>query len=132
MNDTMNAILKEVPEGEYVVDIIEMQSAIDRKDRTVVTWLLKIVDGQFAGCILPKRFYMVTQKVTEFLKRELRMVGVDANSPEEFEAKKTEAYGTRIRLTATTNDQGYRVYYVKEVIGKGDMPQSTTAKKTGW
>jgi hypothetical protein len=36
----MGGIITEVPEGEYVVDIVEMQSAIDGKGRKVVMWML--------------------------------------------------------------------------------------------
>lgn len=129
----MSAILQEVPEGEYLADIVEMTSAIDGKNRKVVTWTLKMSDGPFEGCILLKKFYVINPKVSEFLKRELRLVGVEANNNQEFEAKKTEAYGKRICFTAVTNDQGYRVYYVKEVVGKGDGAAPTTkSEDVGW
>jgi hypothetical protein len=60
------------------------------------------------------------------------MIGIEANNGQEFEAKKTEAYGKRIRITATTSDQGYRAYYVKEVLGKGDESPAATTAKVGW
>jgi hypothetical protein len=128
----MNALINEVPEGEYVVDIVEMQSAIDGRGRKVVIWTLCMTDGPYAGDFLLKKYYVINPKVKDFLKRELRMIGIEANSAPEFEAKKTEAYGKRIRITAMTNDQGYRAYYVKEVIGKGDVPPAATTAKTGW
>jgi hypothetical protein len=128
----MSAIINEVPEGEYVVDIVEMKSTTDGKDRKVVRWTLVMVDGPFAGCVLLKKYYVINKKAEDFLKGELRIIGIEANSAEEFEAKKAEAYGKRIRITATTNDQGYRAYYVKEVIGKGEVPPAATTAKTGW
>ena len=129
----MSAILQEVPEGEYLADIVEMTSAIDGKNRKVVTWTLKMADSPFEGCILLKKFYVINAKVSEFLKRELRLVGVEANNNQEFETKKEQAYGTRMRLTATTNDQGFRVYYVKEVVGKGDGPApAVKSEDVGW
>lgn len=95
--------------------------------------MLKLVEAPFEGNILPKPYYLVNRKVTDFLKRELRLVGVEANNNQEFEANKAEAYGKRIRFTAVTNDQGYRVYYVKEVVGKGDGPApAAKSEDVGW
>lgn len=129
----MNAILQDVPEGEYLADIIEMTSAIDGKNRKVVTWMLKLVEAPFEGNFLPKKYYLVNPKVADFLKRELRLIGIEVNDATEFETKKTEAYGKRIRFTAVTNDQGYRVYYVKEVVGKGDGPApAAKSEDVGW
>ena len=128
----MVAIINEVPEGEYVVDIVEMQSAIDGRGRKVVIWTLRMTDGPYAGYFLQKKYYLINQKVEDFLKRELRLIGIEANNGQEFEAKKTEAYGKRIRITATTNDQGYRACYVKEVIGRGEDPPAAATAKVGW
>ena len=74
----MNIVLKEVPEGEYIVEIVEMKSLIDRKNRKVVTWLLRIVNGPFAESFLEKKYYLVNKNVAAFLKKELVMIGIQA------------------------------------------------------
>jgi hypothetical protein len=127
----METVIQDVPDGEYIVDIMEMKSTVDIKDRKVVTWLLKVADGQYLGSVLPKKYYLVSPKVLGFLKKELHMVGVEANNGEEFEARKTAAYGKRIRITVVTNDQGFRVIYVKEVVGMSDTPPPVR-ENIGW
>ena len=123
----MSSIIQEVPEGEYIVEIADIQSFIDNRGRKVVMWMLEILDGPFAGNILPKKYYMVNQKVADLLKRELRAIGVEACNSQELDAKKAEAIGTRFRLIALTNDQGFRAYYVKEHLGKWDKPKEPPA-----
>ncbi len=116
----MSAIIKEIPEGEYIVDIVEMQTSVDHKNRKVVSWMLKIVEGPYAESLLQKRYYVVNAKVAEHLKKELMLVGVDAKNAQEFESKKALSYGKRIRITAMANDQGFQSLYVKDVIGMGE------------
>jgi len=126
----MSAIIKEIPEGEYVCDIVEMQSVTDHKNRKVVSWVLRIVNGPYADALLQKRYYVVNAKVAEHLKKELIQVGVDAKNAQDFEAKKTLAYGKRIRIMATTND-GFQCLYVKEVIGMGETVKPPS-EIVGW
>ena len=127
----MSTMLSEIPEGEYTCDIMQMENKVDGKNRKVVTWLLKIVGGPYDNQFIQKRFFIVNEKVAAFLKRELKIVGVEAIDAADFEAKKTLAYGKRIRVTASVNEQGFPVLYVKDVLGKSDVPASET-KNVGW
>ena len=127
----MSIMLNEIPEGTYTADIMQMESKTDSKNRKVVTWLLKIVGGPYDNQFIQKRFYVVSEKVAEFLKKELRLVGVEAVDAADFETKKTLAYGKRILITASINEQGFLAYYVKDVLGKSDAPVVET-KNVGW
>jgi len=127
----MSAIIKDVPEGEYIVDIVEMQTSVDHKNRKVVSWMLKIVEGPYADSFLRKTYYVVNAKAAESLKKELLLVGINANDSNDFEAKKTLAYGKRIKISAVTNDQGFQVFYVKEVVGMGETVKPPS-EIVGW
>ena len=128
----MGNTIIDMSDGEYIVDIVEMQSSIDTKNRKLVVWVLKLVEGAHAGCTFPKNFYLTTPKVVDFMKKELLLVGISANSAEDFESKKSQAYGKRIRIEALTNEQGFRVYYVKGVIGQVNVTPAVAAKDIGW
>ncbi len=131
------SVISEVPEGEYSVEIVDIQSFIDHRGRKVLMWMLELMDSPFVGSVLPKKYYVVNQEVVTLLKRELRAIRVEANNAQELEAKKADAIGTRFRLKALTNDQGFRVYYVKEYLGKRDKPKeppaaAAAAAAVGW
>jgi len=106
----------QIPPGEYVCEILEIETAMDHKVRRVVTWRMRIIGGQHDGLIVEKRFYLVSQAVVDFLRKELAILGLTVSTSKDLETVKSQAYGTMVRLTAVMNEQGYTIYYVKERV----------------
>ena len=122
----------EVPEGEYVCEIIDMQATIDGKDRQVVTWFMKVVGGQYNGHLIEKKYYVVSQKVATLLKADLLMVGVDAPTALDFEANKQLAYGRRVKIGAKMNEEGYMTFCLKGIEHAVDLLMKGIASVRFW
>lgn len=99
--------------GMYTATIDKMELTEDAQGREVVTWHLTVVGGPHDGETLQKRFYTDYEKVREFLKKELRLLGLDIKNAKDYEARKAETYGKRVEIEVVINDEGYPVCYLK-------------------
>jgi hypothetical protein len=125
----MKTKMFQVAEGEYDCVIVEINSEMDGKARRVITWTLKILGGQYDGIVIEKKFYLVNKEVFEFLKKELKMLGIEPKTEADFASMKTQAYGKHARISAVMNDQGFMAYYLKEVLDKKE-PQVAIGEQT--
>lgn len=109
----MSTFILEVPEGDYDCEVLDITTIIDEKNRKKMTWDLRIATGPYKSQAIKKHFYLVKASVADFLKKELKILGIEAKDSEDFEVKKINIIGKRIVITATVNDQGHPAYYVK-------------------
>jgi len=126
----MSQMLSEMRDGEYtgeIVDIIEETTAAgDPK----VSWILKIVGGEYDGALVEKKYHLKNDKAKDFLKKELKLIGYEVADSTEFEAKKSQIIGTKIVFTAKNTDEGWLVLYVKGLVGC--ETKNAAPKKKGW
>lgn len=121
-----------LPDGDHIFEVVDIQRNLDKKNRIVVTWHLKVAEGPHAGVTVLKRYYLVNPKVAEILKRDLAFLGVLAENKEELEVRKAQALGKRILAAASVNEYGYQCYYPKKVI-EGDAADRTDSPSvSGW
>ena len=112
-----------IPEGEYVADIIEMSLKRDNKNRKVAEWKLKIVGGPLDQQMVTKRYYLIKESVANFLKREMKILGIDIVSSADFDVKKEQAVGKRITFGAQINETGSNDLYVRTLV---KLPEANT------
>ena len=127
----MTTFALNVPEGEYDCDVMDIRTITDEKNRKKMTWDLRIAVGPYKSQPIEKLYYLVKESVIDFLKGELKLLGFEPMSGEEFETKKHEIVGKRITITATVNKHGYPAYYIK---GWANIQDAPTAKVSdfGW
>jgi hypothetical protein len=111
----MQKYLTYLPNGEYLADIKNIDRRMDKKNRQVVCWDLRIVDGQYAGQYVPKRFYLDYKKSVDFLKKELSILGVEVANAQDLDKNRLLVIGKRIRMTSVSEGESMSLY-VKEVV----------------
>lgn len=125
----MTTRMFQVPEGEYMAELISITSELDGKARKVITWTMRIIGGEHADVVIEKKFYLVKKEVFDFLKKELKMLGIEPKSESDFATMKTQAYGKHVRINAIINKEGFACYYLKEVMDKKE-PQVAVGDQT--
>lgn len=103
-------------EGEYIVEVIATNVTTNDKEQIVVTLKLKIVEGPHAGLVIEKKYHFKNEpdnKAKAFFFKELARMGIDVKNSHDFEAKKEQLFGKRIRIEAVENEEGFMTYYVK-------------------
>lgn len=115
----MNNLENGLVDGEYIAEIISIENTVDKKNRSIVEWKLTVTGNDGQGVILRKRHYLNSQKSIDYLKKELERIGIIAADGKEFEQKRRQANGLKVKMTVSTNDHGYQVYYVQGVV-QGD------------
>ncbi len=121
-----------LPDGDHIFEVVDIQRTVDKKNRIVMTWHLKVAEGPYAGVTVQKRYYLVNPKVAEMLKRDLAFLGVLVENKEELEAKKGQALGKRFLAAASINEQGYQCYYPKKIIVGDTGDRTDSSPVSGW
>lgn len=132
MNSSENRPECPLPDGDHIFEVVNIQRTVDKKNRIVMTWYLKVAEGPHAGVTVQKRYYLVNPKVAEILKRDLAFLGVLAENKEELEAKKGQALGKRFLAAATVNEHGYQCYYPKKIIVGDTGDRTDSSPVSGW
>ena len=104
---------QQLPPGDYNCRSLDIEFTRDDKERKLVTWMLEVVGGPENGANIEKRYYLTTQNVVEFLKKEFAMLGLTIQRGKDIEEQKGAINGKLVRLTAQTNSNGYSSYYLK-------------------
>lgn len=127
-------VITEMNDGEYTGEIVDMTTEETADGYPKVTWLIRIVGGEHDGACVEKKYYLKNQKVTDFLKKEFKLIGHEIISSDDMEAKKADIVGTRIVFTAVNNDAGWLVFYVKGVVKDSTWtpPFEGEKKKKTW
>ena len=128
----MKANTFEVPEGTYTCKITDINTVLDEKARNKMTWTLKIVDGSYLDSIIEKKFYLTTPKAVGFLKKELKLLGMDVKSSAEFDIRKAELIGVCLILEVKLNEQGYPIFFVKGLALPQDEKVKTEETDINW
>jgi hypothetical protein len=113
----MNGIETGLIDGDYMATIESIENVVDKKNRKVVGWNLKL-NANGGEYPLTKRHYLTSEKAVEFLKKELKLIGIIVKDSAELEQKRHQATGVKMTVSVTTNEHGYQVVYVKNVLGK--------------
>lgn len=108
--------MQQIQDAEYIADILAIDHRIDNKNREIVELTLQIANGALTGTVIKKRYYLMTQKVAEFLKKEMALINVTFQDKADFDTKKHLAVGKRVAFTAVTNESGSQSFYLTGVI----------------
>ena len=109
-------VLRELADGKYTGEIIDITIKDTPNGYPKVTWLLRIIGGAHDGECVEKNFYLKSRGAMNFLKKELKLIGFKVEDGKELKAMKQQIIGTRIKFTAQVNDFGYLVLYAKGVM----------------
>lgn len=102
-----------LPDGDHVVDIINIERRTNSQGKKTVEWTLRAVNEPYAGVEFIKKYYLTNEKVMQFLIKELEIVGVTARNGEELDRERIKAIGRRIIITVVTNEaSGFQTYYI--------------------
>lgn len=127
----MNGIEVGLIDGDYIATIQSIENVVDNKDRKIVEWNLKLnVDG--SDYPLKKRHYLTSAKAVEFLKKELKKIGIIVKDSTDLEQKRHQAAGVELTVSVKTNEYGYQVVYVKHVHGKDGNIAGLTQTPVVW
>lgn len=124
----MKTKMFQLPADDYECVILQINSELDGKARRVITWILRVIGGPYDGNVIEKKFYLVNKTASDFLKKELKMLGIEPVTESDFGKMKNQAYGLQIKITASINEQGFACYYLKEVLKK--EPQVAVGDQT--
>jgi hypothetical protein len=106
-----------LPDGHYVVEVTGIERKTDSKNRKVVEWSLRVVEGNLAGTEFTKKYYLANEKVIKFLTKELAGIGIVATTGEELDREKDKVIGRRIFMDVVTSKaNGSQGYYVKGLV----------------
>ena len=122
-------VLHELNDGKYTGEIVDITTEETPDGYPKMTWLLKVIGGQYDGACVEKKYFLKNQRVIDFLKKELKLIGFEIEGSDELEARKSEIIGTRIEFTAQMNGQGFLVLYAKGAV-KGAANTAVPEKKT--
>jgi len=127
-------ILQELNDGLYTGEIVDIITEETTDGCPKVTWRIRILDGENYGAFVEKKYYLKNQKVIDFLKKELLVIGHEIASSEDMEAKKADIVGTQITFSALNNDAGFLVFYVKGLASDKTSMRSNGGgkKKKAW
>ena len=103
----------EIPEGMYSCEIMSLNEIIDKMNRKVTVWWLKIFEGEYKDHYIEKRFYVEKDGSRDFLKKELRILGFVVNNSQQYYEHKNELLGMQILVLNVINDEGSPSFYVK-------------------
>ena len=126
-------VLCEMNDGEYNGEIVEIRSEETSNGCPKLTWVIRILDGEYEGACVEKNYYLKNQRVIDFLKKEFKLAGHEINGSDDMEAKKADIIGTRIKFSAVNNDAGFLVFYVKGLVKDSTWtPFKEEKKKKAW
>ncbi len=108
--------MAQIHDAEYIADILAIDHRIDNKNRELVELTLQIANGALTGTIIKKRYYLMTRKVAEFLKKEMDLIHVTFADKADFDTKMHLAVGKRVAFTAVTNESGNQSFYLSGEI----------------
>lgn len=104
--------------GVYTCIIEDMEFKTDDKNRQIAVWNLTVTGGEHDGESFKKKYYLVSQKVADFLAKEMKMLGVEISNSQDFKAKRAETYGMLVKVQVTFNNQGEPAIYLKGVVSE--------------
>ncbi len=122
----------DLPDGQYVAEILDMTSSKNAKGVPVVEWKLKIVGGPRDQLEVSKVFYLTNDKAKAFLTKELGILGIDVQNGQQFIEKKSKCIGKRIRIQAVTSDEGWSSFYLKGVLDGDATGKEEDDDDLGW
>ena len=126
-------VLYEMNDGDYIGEIVDLATDETSDGCPKVTWVIRILDGEYDGACVEKKYYLKNQKVIDFLKKEFKLAGHEINSSDDMEAKKADIIGTQIKFSAVNNDAGFLVFYVKGLMKDSTWtPFKDEKKKKAW
>jgi len=125
-------VLHELKDGKYTGEIVDITTEETPDGYPKMTWLLKIISGKNDAACVEKKFYLKNQRVIDFLKKELKLIGFEIEGSDELEARKSEIIGTKIEFTAQRNDQGFLVLYAKGAVKGAAKTAVPEKKKKAW
>jgi len=126
----MTQTITELPDGEYKGEITEIIEETTSQGYPKISWILKIIGGEYNGDCVAKNYHLKNDRAKDFLKKELRLSGHEVADSTEFEEKKSQIIGTKIVFTAKNTDEGWLVLYVKGLAGC--ETKNAAPKKKGW
>ena len=103
----------EIPDGFYVCKTTDIIHGINKEEYKTINWILVIMEGPHKDKIIDKPFTLKSEKVKNFLLKELHLAELSVNNGAELESRKTELYGKYLMIEAKMNDSGFPAFYVK-------------------
>lgn len=126
-------VLYEMENGDYNGEIVDITTEETSNGCPKVTWVIRILNGEYEGACVQKHYYLKNQRVIDFLKKEFKLAGHEINSSDDMEAKKADIIGTQIKFSALNNDAGFLVFYVKGLVKSSTWtPFKDEKKKKAW
>ena len=80
--------ITELPDGEYAAEIVDIIEEMTSQGYPKISWILKIIGGQYNGALIEKKYYLKNDKSKNFLKKELHLIGFEIANSDEFGAAK--------------------------------------------
>ena len=125
-------VITEMNDGKYTGEIVDITTEETPDGYPKITWLLKVSGSENDGACVEKKYFLKNQRVIDFLKKELKLIGFEIEGSDELEARKSEIIGTKIEFTAQRNDQGFLVLYAKGAVKGAAKTAVPEKKKKAW
>jgi hypothetical protein len=120
-----------VPEGKYQAEIVNA-GVFEHKDlgHDMVLIELEVINGEFAGKTLQKWYHLVSEKVTEFLKKELAKLGFDVVDRDQLKTYISDLLGKTVEVDVRITNGSPAFYISRELVNRGKKidPKSVWGK----
>lgn len=108
------------PDGEYKVEIVKAELKMSKQDNIMLVFTLKVTEGPFTGHYFWKHNALVTNDSKKYLLSDLKICEYPYMSPDGIYAHHSKLAGCVLRVTKTTNEEGYPAIEFEELLAKAD------------
>jgi hypothetical protein len=110
-----------IPDGRYVVNVehVELTKA-QSSGNPMLKWTFRVVSDSFRGRLLWRNNVLLTQENLRWLKRELKICGVDLDRISDLPANLHRLMNLKLEIAKRTREENENIYINRRVVTPAD------------